>query len=139
MYSCGFIMDCQRGRLLGSYFYIIAISYDKTYFTCIWVNLSRFKTNITSSYIEDMEITQELFKKSWIYRSRYLLNTCQSIEIYWSSILVLIPLDLSSLRDFWYSLQRFNSIGYLFMGLYDPYRTKKAQGLCKLNRNRRVH
>ena len=29
--------------LLGSYFYVIGISYDKTYFTCIWVNSSRFK------------------------------------------------------------------------------------------------
>ena len=29
---------------------------------------------ITSGYIEDMEITQELLKKSAIYRSRYLLN-----------------------------------------------------------------
>ena len=36
------------------------------HFTCIWVNLSRFKTIITSGYIEDMKITQELLKKSAI-------------------------------------------------------------------------
>ena len=28
--------------------------------------------------------------------------------------------------------------GYLFMGLHDPYRTRKAQGLCKPNWNRRA-
>ena len=60
MYSSGFITDCQRGRLLDSYFYVIGISYDKTHFTCIWVNQSRFKMNITSGYIEDIEINQEL-------------------------------------------------------------------------------
>ena len=51
-------------NLLGSDFYVIDISYDKTYFTYIWVNLSRFKIIITSSYIEDIKITQELLKKS---------------------------------------------------------------------------
>ena len=35
MYSCGFVMDCQRGRLLGTYFYVIDIFYDKTQFTCL--------------------------------------------------------------------------------------------------------
>ena len=51
-------------NLLGSYFYIIDISYDKMHFTSIWVNLSRFKIIITSVYIEVMKITQELLKKS---------------------------------------------------------------------------
>ena len=32
--------------------------------TCILVNLSRFKIIITSGYIEDIKITQELLKKS---------------------------------------------------------------------------
>ena len=64
MYSSGFITDCQRGRLLDSYFYVIGISYDKTHFTCIWVNLSRFKMNIKSDYIEDIEINQELSRKA---------------------------------------------------------------------------
>ena len=32
--------------------------------TCILVNLSRFKMIITSGYIEDIKITQELLKKS---------------------------------------------------------------------------
>ena len=48
MYSCGFVMDCQRERLLGTYFYVIGISFDKMHFTCIWVNLSRFKMIITN-------------------------------------------------------------------------------------------
>ena len=74
MYSYGFVTDCQRGRLLWTYFYVIGISFDKTHFTYIWVNLSRFKMIITSGYIEDMKITQELLKKSVICRSRYLLN-----------------------------------------------------------------
>ena len=34
MYSCGFVTDCQRGRLLRTYFYVIDISFDKTHFTC---------------------------------------------------------------------------------------------------------
>ena len=59
MYSCGFVIDCQRGRLLGSYFYVIGIFYDKMYFTCIWINLSEFKIIITSGYIKDMKNTQE--------------------------------------------------------------------------------
>ena len=57
MYSCGFVMDCQRGRLLGLYFYVIGISYDKMHFTYIWVNLSKFKMIVTGGYIEDMKIT----------------------------------------------------------------------------------
>ena len=32
--------------------------------TCILVSLSKFKMIITSGYIEDMKITQELLKKS---------------------------------------------------------------------------
>jgi len=68
--------------MLGSYFYVIGVSYDKMHFTCIWVNSSRFKMIIRSGYIEDMKITQELLKKSSIYRSRYLLDSYQSIEIY---------------------------------------------------------
>ena len=35
MYFCGFVTDCQMGRLLGSYFYVIGISYDKMQFTCL--------------------------------------------------------------------------------------------------------
>ena len=50
--------------MLKTYFYAIDISFDKTNFTCIWVNLSRFKMIIISGYIEDMKITQELLKKS---------------------------------------------------------------------------
>ena len=45
MYSCGFVTDCQRGRLLRTYFYVIDISFDKMHFTCIGVNLSRFNTS----------------------------------------------------------------------------------------------
>ena len=43
--------------VLDSYFYIIGIFYDKTYFIFILTNLSRFKMIITSGYIEDMKIT----------------------------------------------------------------------------------
>ena len=49
----------QNTHVLGSYFYVIGISYDKTNFTCIWVNLNGFKIIITSGYIEDMKNTQE--------------------------------------------------------------------------------
>ena len=57
-----------------TYFYVIKKSFDKTNFTCTWINLSRFMMIITSGYIEDMKITQELFKKSAICKSRYLLD-----------------------------------------------------------------
>ena len=64
--------------LLGSYFYVIVISYDKTHFTCIWINSSRSKMIVTSCYIEDMKITQELLKKAQSASP----DTCWSIEIY---------------------------------------------------------
>ena len=35
-----------------------------TLLVLIWVNSSRFKMIITSDYIEDVKITQELLKKS---------------------------------------------------------------------------
>ena len=45
----GFVTDCQRGRLLGNmwfnvrniyqHFYEIGLSFDKTHFTCIWVDV----------------------------------------------------------------------------------------------------
>ena len=50
--------------VLGLYFYVFGISYDKMHFTYIWVNLSRIKMIITSGYIKDMKKTQELLKKS---------------------------------------------------------------------------
>ena len=37
-----------KSALLGTYFYVIGLSFDKTHFICIWVNLSRFKMIITS-------------------------------------------------------------------------------------------
>ena len=101
------IMPIVNGQILeGTYFYVIGISFDKMHFTCIWVNLSRFKMIITNGYIEDMKITQELLKKSAICRSRYLLDRnsiCQD-----SLKLDTCP-DLSSLRDSDYSQQRFYS------------------------------
>ena len=38
---------------------MIEIFYNKTHFTCIWVNLSRFKMIITSGCIENVKNTQE--------------------------------------------------------------------------------
>ena len=37
-------------NLLGSYFYVIDISYDKTHCTYIWVDLSGFKMIISSGF-----------------------------------------------------------------------------------------
>ena len=127
MYFCGFVTDCQIGRLLGSYFYVIGISYDKTHFTYIWVNLSRFKMIILSGYIEDMKITQELLKKIWIYKSRYLSrfikarNLSQYLSIYQAYRIFDIACNVLVLK------------GSLFMDLYNSYKTRKAQGLCKPN------
>ena len=92
--------------VLGRYFYVIGIFFDKTHFTCIWVNLSRFKMIITSGKIEDMKITQELLKKSAIYRSRYLLDRSSICQ---DSLNLNRYLDLSSLQDSDYNQQRFYS------------------------------
>ena len=89
-----------------TYFYIIGKSFDKTNFTRIWINLSRFMMIITSGYIKDMKITQELFKKSAICRFWYLLN--RSL-ICWDSLKLDTCLDLLSLRDSNYSQQHFYS------------------------------
>ena len=90
--------------VLKTYFYVIGISFDKTHFTCIWLNLSRFKMIITNGYIEDMKIAQELLKKSAICRSRYLLDRN---SICWDSLKLDTCLNLLSLRDLDYSQQRF--------------------------------
>ena len=61
---------------------------------------------ITSSYIEEIKITQDLLKKSAICKSRYLLNKsliCQD------SLKLDTCLYLSSLQDSDYSQQYFYS------------------------------
>ena len=95
-----------KGEIVRDIFYVIDISFDKTHFTCIWVNLSRFKMIITSGYIENTKITQELLKKSAICKSRYLLDRS---SIYQDSLKLDTCLDLSSLQDSNYSQQRFYS------------------------------
>ena len=37
---------------------------------------------IIGGYIEDKKTIQKLLKKSWIYKSQYLLDTCWFIKIY---------------------------------------------------------
>ena len=61
---------------------------------------------ITSGYIEDMKITQELLKKSAICRSQYLLDRSSICR---DSLKLDTCLDLSSLQDSDYSQQRFYS------------------------------
>ena len=61
---------------------------------------------ITSGKIEDMKITQELLKKSAIYKFRYLLDRS---SIYRDSLKFDTCLDLLSLQDSDYSQQRFYS------------------------------
>ena len=40
------------------------IFYDKTCFTCNWVDLNSFKNIMTSGFIEDMKITQEIVQEN---------------------------------------------------------------------------
>ena len=61
---------------------------------------------ITSDYIEDMKITQELLKKIAIYKSRYLLDRS---SIYRDSLKLNTCFDLLSLQDSNYSQQSFYS------------------------------
>ena len=92
--------------VLRKYFYVIGISFNKMYFICIWINLSMFKMIITSGYIENVNIIQELFKKSVICKSRYLLDKSSICR---DSLKLNTCLDLSSLRDSNYSQQCFYS------------------------------
>ena len=59
---------------------------------------------ITSGYIKDMKITQELLKKSAICMSRYLLNRSSICQ---DSLKLNTCLDLLRLQDSNYSQQRF--------------------------------
>ena len=61
---------------------------------------------ITSGYVEDMKITQELLKKNAICRYWYLLDKSSICQ---DSLKLNTCLDLSSLRDSDYSQQRFYS------------------------------
>ena len=61
-----------------------------------------------------MKITQELLKKSTIYRSQYLLDRS---SIYQAYGIQTIASNVCILK------------GYLFMSLYNPHRTRKAQSL----------
>ena len=74
---------------------------------------------ITSGYIEDMKITQELLKKSAIYKSQYLLDRSSICR---DSLQLDTCLDLSSLRDSDHIQQCFYCKRlFFFMGLYNPY------------------
>ena len=79
---------------------------------------------ITSGYIEDTKITQELLKKSAICRSRYLLDRNSIYRAY----------GIQTVASNVFILK-----GYLFMGLFNPYWTRKAKGLCIPFWNRRAH
>ena len=61
---------------------------------------------ITSGYIEEMKMTQELLKKSVICRSQYLLDRSSICQ---DSLKLDTCLDLSSLWDSDYSQHRFYS------------------------------
>ena len=50
--SIGAILKQEFKILLGTYFYVIGISFDKTHFTCILVNLCRFKMITTSGKLK---------------------------------------------------------------------------------------
>ena len=44
-------MTRVSSRMLGTYFYVIGISFNKMHFTCIWINLWRFNMIITIGWI----------------------------------------------------------------------------------------
>ena len=86
-----------------------------------------------------MKTTQELLKncsrKVQIYKPRYLLDRssiCRDL-LELDRCLVDRAYEISD-----YSQQCFILKGFLFMGLYNPYWTRKAQGLCKPIWNRRA-
>ena len=80
---CGFVTDFQRGRMLGhmrftcqehmSRFYEIGLSFDKTHFTCIWVDLDVFNTSkncVSRPSVEDMQVCP-----------RFKLKKCCSLKL----------------------------------------------------------
>ena len=70
---CGFVTNCQRGRLLGhmcfhllrtyvTYLCKLANPFDKTHSTCNWVVLGVFNTsrnNVSRSSVEVIKSVQE--------------------------------------------------------------------------------
>ena len=97
------------------------------HFTCIWVNISRFKMVIKSGYIEDMKIIQEQLKKSAICRSRYLLDRssiCQNSLTLDTCVLIYRAYRTQTIAN-----NVFIPKGYLFIGMYNHYKTRKTQGL----------
>ena len=94
--------------LLGTYFYVIGISFDKTHFICIWVNLSRFKMIITSANLQASIPPRQNLDLLRFIKTRQMSRSIEltSFQIIASNVFVLK--------------------GYLFMGLYNPYWTRKT-------------
>ena len=91
---------------------------------------------ITSGYIEDIKITQELLEKNAFYKSQYLLDRSSICQ---DSLNLDTCLDLSTYGIQTIASNVFILKDYLFMGLYNPYWTKKAQGLYIPIWNRKAH
>ena len=92
---------------------------------------------ITSGKIEDMKTTQELLKKSANLQAsippRQKLDLSRFIEARQMSQ----SIELTGFQIIANNV--FILKGYLFMGLYNSYWTRKTQGLCKPIWNRKVH
>ena len=92
---------------------------------------------ITSGKIEDMKTTQELLKKSANLQAsippRQKLDLSRFIEAQQMSR----SIELTGFQIIANNV--FILKGYLFMGLYNSYWTRKTQGLCKPILNRRAH
>ena len=92
---------------------------------------------ITSGKIEDMKTTQELLKKSANLQAsippRQKLDLSRFIEARQMSR----SIELTGFQIIANNV--FILKGYLFMGLYNSYWTRKTQGLCKPILNRRAY
>ena len=135
MYSCSFVRDFQRERLLGSYVYVIGISYNKMY---LYLGRSKWIqgyheilwNSFSSDSIEDMKTAQRASGeklKTGISISR------STLLIYRDLMNLNTYLNLSSWQFLEYSLQCFILIDYLFMGLCKPNRNMRAYLKGSLN------
>ena len=85
MYSCGFVRDFQRERLLGSYVYVIGISYNKMH---LYLDRSKWIqgyhevlwNSFSSGSIEDMKTSQRASGEKLKTRISIFGST---LSIYW--------------------------------------------------------
>ena len=116
--SCGFVMDCQRGRLLGH----MCFSCYKTYvmilcnWLILWQNalylylgrlrmyLNTSRNHVSRSSIEVFKPIQEIKQKCKFIKARQLVDTCLTPPICWGLRISDFNSDFLGIRESVYGL-----------------------------------